>query len=171
MGRPGTEGGSRHPEEHLTDGLPAGVQGLDHTADLGISVRADSLAGLLDRAARGMLHLALAEHDAPPAGTAAQGSLEPGAGAGDTRRIELDADDAPALLVAWLREILFLFQVRDFQYRSADFETLTAERLVATLHGTRAPARRATELKGVTYHALELAEVEGAWRATIIFDV
>lgn len=165
MGRPGSEGGSRHPEEPL-NGLPSGVRGLDHTADLGIRVRAHSLAGLLDRAARGMLALALGEHDT---GTAAANG---GTGQEPARhRLELDADDAPILLVAWLREILFLFQVRDVQYQSADFETLDERRLVATLHVTTAPGRRATELKGVTYHGLEVAERDGVWRATIIFDV
>jgi SHS2 domain-containing protein len=159
MGRPGTEGGSGHPGEPLRQGPTPGVTGLDHTADLGIRVRAGSLAELLDRAARGMLELALGEHDAPAAGPAAQ------------RTLDLEADDAPILLVAWLREILFLFQVRDFLYRSADFETLTEERLVATLHGTDAPAERATEIKGVTYHGLEVREHDGVWRATIIFDV
>lgn len=163
MGRSGAEGRGRHPEDDLTDrALPAGVTGLDHTADIGIRVEARSLASLFDRAALGMLAILTGDAGTDD-GSAVRVQAE--------ERLDLEAPDVEALLVRWLREILFLFQVRHFAYRAAVLETLEPGRLVGRVEGVQAPAAPVTELKGVTYHGLEVVEEDGAWHATVIFDV
>lgn len=157
--------------------LPAGVSTLDHTADVGLRIEADSLAQLFHRAGRGMLALvgepadgeAAAERATvgpPPAGMEARR-----ADRASERVLELEADDVATLLLRWLREILYVYVVDGFAYRSASFERLDATGLRARLTG----ASRRTgsgELKAVTYHGLEATErPDGGWRAQIIFDV
>ncbi|MEJ2216117.1 MAG: archease [Gemmatimonadota bacterium] len=133
---------------------PDGVTGLDHTADVGIAVRAPTLEELFRRAAAGMVALV--------------GGVE-GAANSESHAVELAAPDREALLVAWLREVLFLFQTRAFQYVDAHFDVLSDTRLVARLDGTA--AEPVMELKGVTYHALAVRREDDGWLARVVFDV
>lgn len=174
---------------------PDGVTGLDHTADVGIAVRAPTLEELFRRAAAGMVALVGGVEEGPaddrrPSSTRrgtgssivdrrssmgpaiAASSAEPdvsGAAESATHRLELAAPDREALLVAWLREVLFLFQTRAFQYVDAHFEVLSDTRLVARLDGTA--AEPVMELKGVTYHALAVRREDDGWLARVVFDV
>jgi SHS2 domain-containing protein len=139
------------------DSVP-GVEALDHAADVGILVTADSLPDLFDRAAAGMM--ALLRADAAPAD-------------GETieRDIALSADDPAELLVQWLRELLYLRQVHGLEYRDARIESLSGQRVCARVRGTldaRPPMR---EIKGVTYHALDVHRDADGWHARVIFDV
>jgi SHS2 domain-containing protein len=83
-----------------------GVFVVEDTADLAMEVAAASLPQLFDRAALGML--ALIEQDDLEA-KAEKRNRQPGA-TPEQREIELQAQDLPALLVRWLREILYLHQ-------------------------------------------------------------
>jgi SHS2 domain-containing protein len=83
-----------------------GVFVVEHTADLAMGVEAESLPQLFNRAALGML--ALIERDDLEA-KAEKRDRQPWA-TSQQREIELQAQDLPALLVRWLREILYLHQ-------------------------------------------------------------
>jgi len=148
-------------------GWPQGVTTLDHTADVGIRVRAPALDALFHRAARGMIAVMRGEPDEARQTDAGETAGEP---AGEVRRVAVEAGDLETLLVAWLRELLFLVQVRDFEYRSARFQRLEPEGLEAEVRGTP-PAAPETELKGVTYHGLAVERDDDGWTATVIFDV
>jgi SHS2 domain-containing protein len=175
---------------------PDGVTGLDHTADVGIAVRAPTLEELFRRAAAGMVALVGGVEERPAAddrrpssvrgragssivdGRSSMGpgiaasSAEPdvsGAANSESHAVELAAPDREALLVAWLREVLFLFQTRAFQYVDAHFDVLSDTRLVARLDGTA--AEPVMELKGVTYHALAVRREDDGWLARVVFDV
>lgn len=141
-------------------GWPAGVAPLDHTADVGLEVRADSLASLFERAAGGMRVL-LEGEDAPSAGS----------GARTQRTVELEAEELGSLLVAWLRELLFLQQVEGQAFDGAAFECVDETVLRAIVSLRPAAPEPVREIKGVTYHALEAARTDGRWRARVIFDV
>ncbi len=141
-------------------GWPEGVTPLDHTADLGLEVRAPSLPALFERAAAGL--------------RAAIEGTECGSGAADprvSRAIELVADDVASLLVAWLRELLYLHQVEGLAVRGVRFGRFDETGLAGTLTLGPAAVRPPREIKGVTYHGLETARREGEWRARVIFDV
>ena len=158
---------------------PAGVTFLDHTADVGMDVEAPSLERLLDRAAAGMLALLRGEDDGGSAAAwsdAARtgrraGSVDGTGGLGSRRHsLELEADDPAGLLAEWLRELLFLHEVRHLDYAAASFEILSPRRLSARVE--LEPARRPVrEIKGVTYHEIGVWRTPDGWRARVIFDV
>lgn len=148
-----------------------GVHLLEHTADVGFQVDAPSLPALFDRAAAGMF--LLLRDDAfgteAMAHSSVQVSVAPGS---DPPQIKLDAADTADLLQAWLRELLFLQETRDLDYQGCDFAELDETHLSARILPRRAPRPVVREIKGVTYHELEVRrQPDGHWRARVIFDV
>lgn len=141
-----------------SDILPEGVSPLDHTADVGITIVASDLASLFDRAARGAVALA-------------QGAVAPQHGRPlEQARLVLDSDDIALLLASWLREITFEHSVHARAYRRARFDRLDERGLDAeVLYGEARNLVR--EIKGVTFHGLDVRHVRGQWQARVIFDV
>ena len=134
-----------------------GVIPLDHTADVGLEVRADDLSELFLRAALGMTHLIL---EAP--------LPEPEEG----RMLRVVSDDLPGLLRNWLRELLYLHEVEGAAFVDAEFVDMDPTGLEATVRTGPDPAPPAREIKGVTLHGLDVhQEVDGGWYARVIFDV
>ena len=101
---------------------------VDHTADVGVALEADSLPALFHGAADSLLHLLLERVPErgtagdPPSSetigtadwTAAAPDLSPaGRDAAGQRRLILEAPDLPGLLVRWLNELLYCVQVRE----------------------------------------------------------
>lgn len=157
----------------MSDEIAPGVLEIEHTADLGMEVEAASLAELFRRAAAGMMALVrdrdgdrAAAPDRAPDGS----SPRPDAA---VRLIEFDREDVDlaGLLVRWLRELLYLQEVEGFVYGEAEFERLDASGLRARVRPAPNPAPAIRELKGVTYHGLEVGCRDGAWRARVIFDI
>lgn len=158
------------PEE-----LAPGAVEIEHTADLGMEVEASSLEELFRRAAAGMMVLvrernglagaATASHSAPPAG---QGANEQ-----EERIVELghESDDVAGLLVRWLRELLYLQEVEGFVYGEAEFDRIDGSGLRARIRSAPASAPPIREIKGVTYHGLEVARRNGIWHTRVIFDI
>lgn len=132
---------------------------FDHTADVGLRVRAGSLAELLVEAARGLTSLIVVD----PAGIAER----------ETRAVTLAADEPEYLLFDWLNELLFLFDRERFL--GARFEVnLSPAGLVATVWGEiwdppRQPLSH--EVKAVTYHGLTVAPTSDGWLAEVILDI
>jgi SHS2 domain-containing protein len=142
-----------------------GVAFLDHTADVGIAVEAATPAGLFHNAAVGMLMLLRGEDDEEEPESESESDPE-----SETLGVEVAGDGYPALLAMWLRELLFLHEVRGLDYVSARFDRLDDAGLSARVRVE--PSRRAVrEIKGVTLHGLEAEESPGGWRARVIFDV
>ncbi len=141
------------------DAPPEGVEPLDHTADVGFEVHAPTPEALFERAALGAVWLA-------------GGSLLP-EGEIEGAPVELEAEDAAALLRSWLREVLFRFEVEGFALRAVQQIELDLEgaRLGARVRGCEAPPNPEREIKGVTWHGLELVPDRDGWRARVIFDV
>jgi SHS2 domain-containing protein len=145
---------------------------LDHTADVGIAVRAATLDQLFGAAAGGMLMLLRGEDDEDDGG--APGPVwDAGAGRGrDTEVAELDVagDGRAAVLAGWLRELLFLHETRHLDLVGVRFSRLDPDGLSARV--ALEPARPAVrEIKGVTLHGLQVEETPDGWRARVIFDV
>lgn len=146
--------------ETSSAGRYAGITPIDHAADVGIEIRANSLTELFSRAATGMTGLLLAEQ-----------AVNRSAGPATRHEIEVDAPDAATLLVAWLRELLHLHNTGGFSFLEADFLELRDQHLHAHVDGVTQHAAGGREIKGVTYHGLDVSEREGEWRARVIFDV
>lgn len=149
------------------------VRHLDHTADVGVEIRAPDLEGLLTGAVDGMTGLILGE-ERP--------------GEENRRTVRVQGGDAALLLRNLLREVLYLHEAEGFAVarttvsvdgqpeaappgvsrdEAAGYWTATAE-----LYGGPDPGPPVRELKGVTLHGLEARQTdEGGWFGRVIFDV
>jgi SHS2 domain-containing protein len=137
---------------------------LDHTADVGVEIRSPTRDALFAEAL-----------------TAFTDIVTPAAGVGEgvERRFELDASEAPELLVAWLEELLFAFEVEELLFARAEVRIFDREggglRLEAVARGEPYdPDRHPVKvlIKGVTFHHLEARqEAGGSWLGRVIFDI
>jgi len=138
---------------------------FDHTADVGLQVRADSLEDLLATAARATFDQMLEDWpDAVDAQQEVRAVPQPGL-----------AGDLGELLVVWLQELLYRFDTERlvplrYEFLSAGPREVRADvgfgRFEAGRHRTR------LEVKAVTYHELRVCrEVDGTWSARFILDV
>lgn len=162
-----------------------GVVGLDHTADLGILVGAPDLPTLFERAARGSLWLALERHpkrESASLDPVVDGDDERGSGrSARPRKVELVEEDLALLLRSWLRTLLLWAETEGFvatEYRLALVPAPLcgpsdgqAFGLRASVTGVADTGPRAREIKGVTFHGLEVGRADQGWQAQVIFDV
>jgi SHS2 domain-containing protein len=132
---------------------------FEHTADLGLRIRAAELDQVLEEAARAMFSVIVANLDeVRPVQSVA---------------FRLSADCLENLLRDWLGELLYTFDTRRllFSQFSVHVHDLALE---ATARGEPIdPARHrlGMEIKAVTYHALRLDRVEDGWLAEVIVDI
>lgn len=167
------------PENELLEG----VYEIEHTADLGMEIEAASLEELFQRAATGMMALVRSTDDTEVPGAPHRSRDDEPRSSLDPRLVAIGLDgradeDVATLLVRWLRELLYLQEVDGFVYRDAAFERLDESGLRARVEPDPNPAPQIRELKGVTYHGLEVERREGdgegdagRWRARVIFDI
>lgn len=131
---------------------------IDHTADVGIAAFGESVAEAFAATAAGMFSI-ITDLD----------SIEEVL----SQSISVEADDIEELLVSWLNELLFLFEVEGLLFRRFEVE-IEDGRLRAVAFGQEIdPARHNihTAIKAVTYHLLEVALEDGGWRTRVIFDI
>ena len=86
--------------------------------------------------------------------------------------MEVHAPDIESLLVSWLNELVYVFDVDHFIFKRFDVKELTDTGLKATGYGEKYdPARHhlKTGVKSATYHMLEVNRRENSVR--VIFDV
>jgi SHS2 domain-containing protein len=86
----------------------------------------------------------------------------------------VSAADRPALLVAWLNELLYLLDVHRFIPRRCRIREFRNTALVAELFGdTIDPNRHSVRrmVKAATYHGLSLTQANGGWEARVILDL
>ncbi len=141
---------------------------FDHTGDIGVRVTGRTLDQLFEAAA-GAFTEALTDSV----------RVEP------RRQVSL-ALEAPALdllLVDWLNEILYRFEVEQFLVAAVRVHVDRCDpgsrsNAAAALHATLTgeafdPRRHAIKvlIKAVTYHALEVREDDEGWHATVVFDI
>ncbi len=133
---------------------------LEHTADLGFLVRADTVEELFERAAAALFDV-MWDLDAVRAGPV-------------EREISVTAPDREALLVAWLGELLSLAMAEGWVFGAFQVDRLAPESLSGRAWGEAAdPARHRfrTEVKGVTYHRLLVSEDRDGWSARVFLDI
>jgi SHS2 domain-containing protein len=138
---------------------------IEHTADLGIEIEADSLERLFEAGAHGLAGVLV--------GSEVGVSPSDPSPAVAWRRLVLEAPDREALLVDWLRELLYIQETEGLLLAAAEVEDLGDTKLVARAGFTRPPPSRGAEreLKGVTYHDLQVSWRAGGWYARVVFDL
>ena len=124
---------------------------VEHTAELEIELEADSPEGVLEEARRAFAELV---------GTGTGGVVE--------RDVSIDVADLPALLAAWLDELVFLADTEGVVAESAQL-SLEGVRLTGVIRGRRGEPRPL--VKGVTFHRLRFQRSDGTWRGRVVLDV
>ena len=81
------------------------------------------------------------------------------------------AIDLETLLVDFLSEALYLSDVHNEAYLDATVEQVSNTSIKATLHGVPVTGFEVVEIKAVTYHNLQVKQVDGIWQADIVFDI
>lgn len=144
---------------------------LDHTADVGAELAADSLGELFAEALAAFTDTITRRRSV---------------GRRRERRFRLAAADADALLVDWLSEVLYAYEVDGLLLHDAAVSVeeeppATGDaasrrlRLDAVARGeVYDPDRHPIKvlIKGVTYHGLRVEQRDdGRWHASIVFDI
>lgn len=128
----------------------------DHTSEVELALRAESLSGLLEEAGLALGELLTASPPSGPAGTA--------------RRVEVTAVDREALLVDWLNELLYLAETESAVPAAVAVREASPTHCAAEV--AWAPVAVAPSLvKAATFHGLAVREEDGGWAAEVIFDV
>jgi SHS2 domain-containing protein len=132
---------------------------FDHTADLGLRIRAPDLDTLFAEAGRALFAAIVEDLD----------TVEPR----QQLRIELTGDDRELLLFDWLKELLYCF---DSQHRLfSRFQVHVGETgLSASAWGEPLDRGRHVllhEVKAITYHGLTVEHTDQGWLAEVIVDI
>jgi SHS2 domain-containing protein len=132
---------------------------FDHTADLGLRVRAADLPGLLVEAAQGLTSLIVAN----------PGDVRPV----ERRTFRVEGTETDYLLFDWLNELLYAFEAERMLF--ARFEVKPDETgLTAEAWGEPADQERHQlehEVKAITYHGLRVEQTPDGWLAELIVDI
>ena len=135
---------------------------FDHTGDIGVTLTSATLGGLFDEAARAFTATLIG--DGPVSDDAAQ-------------EVSLTGATLDDLMVEWLGEILYLFEVRNLLVQRAEVDVDRSDggwQLGGRVHGeTAQPDRHIVQvlIKGITYHRLHVREADGGWTTDVVFDI
>jgi SHS2 domain-containing protein len=132
---------------------------FEHTADVGIRVRAESLDDLFVDAAQGLFSVIVENPD----------SVQPD----QELAFQVRGEDVEELLHDWLTELLFTFHVRrfvltDFHVRAEPPELrgiARGEPIDTARHKLDA------EVKAITWHQLKVQRQPDGWLAEVIVDI
>jgi len=88
--------------------------------------------------------------------------------------VAVEAMDREALLVAWLNELLYLYEARGLIGADCSVLSVTETHLDAEVWGETVDRTRHVvvgHVKAVTYHQLHVGPAEGRWEASVVVDV
>lgn len=133
---------------------------LEHTADIGIRVKASDLKGLFKNTALAVFDIM------------AEKSQEQSAAKPQLLHIKIKSEDSEELFVNWLNELISLSATKgiifsDFKILKLDKNNLEAEVSGNDISGYKLN----TEFKAATYHELKLKKADSGWIGEVIFDV
>ncbi len=125
---------------------------VEHTSEIELSVEAESREAVFREAA------------------VALGELIDGAGSEPaSRQVSVRATDLPALLAAWLEELVFVAETEGIVPEDVEGMGVGPGEARGLVRGHRGPPQ--TLVKAVTYHRLAMEPAPGGWRARVVFDV
>src|SRR5947209_10988910 len=132
---------------------------FEHTADLGLRVRAPDLHTLFAEAALALFATVVED----------LATVEPR----QQVQVKLEGDDRPYLLFDWLNELLFRFDTEHLLFSRFEVRVVDGG-LTGTAWGEPLdPARHALdhEVKAITYHGLRVEQTADGWLAEVIVDI
>jgi SHS2 domain-containing protein len=132
---------------------------FDHTADLGLRIRAPNLDALFAEAAEALFSVIIEELK----------TVEPK----QRLEIRIEGDDREYLLFDWLKELLYHFDSEHLL--CSRFEVRAGEGAIegSAWGETLNPARHRLlhEVKAITYHGLKVEQTGEGWVAEVIVDI
>jgi len=132
---------------------------FEHTADVGIHAYGSSLSELFVHAAQGMESLMVAPDQVRLL---------------TSREIVVEGHDTVSLLIAWLNELIFLFDTEYLLLRDFVIDSISETRLTASATGEPYDAQRhdvSSALKDVTWHEAAVTHSDASYKVRIIFDI
>ncbi len=132
---------------------------IDHTADVGLLVRGETLSLLFENAALGLFDV-----------ISGLDSIEPR----EERLVTVEAPGREELLVRWLSELNFIFSTEGMLFCAFHVASITDERLEARISGEPYDPERHSlevEVKAVTFHRLRVDNLPSGWEAVVVFDI
>jgi len=131
---------------------------IDHTADIGIRVKGNSLNSVIKKAVLALSDL-----------MSGQMKID----RDEEKEFKIHEDEPDIAMVGILEEVLYLFEHQKFAVSdcrvSIDNNDYIIE-LKGRLYNLD-ELKGATEIKAVTYHMLSVKKVNDNWEATVIFDI
>lgn len=130
---------------------------IEHTADIGLIAYGQSLAEAFANAAYGLFSIIAELKTVKEV---------------ESRRFELDEDDAEALLFEWLNCLIYLFDVETLLFKRFEIRDFDGHRLKAICHGEKYdPSRHhlKTGVKSATYYMLKIDREKN--QVQVIFDI
>jgi SHS2 domain-containing protein len=139
--------------------MPPRIEPIEHTADIGLRVWADTPADAFAAIAGAMFDAMVNREHIPPR---------------ERWSIRVIADGWEDLLVAWLEELLYLYETERAIPEACHITDIAPDHLEAELLGdyldpTRDEQR--VQIKAVTYHQLRAEETEEGFFVQVIFDI
>lgn len=133
---------------------------IEHTADIGIRVKAGDLKELFKNAASAMFDII------------AEQKIEIRKQKSEKIIIKQKAENLEELFVNWLNELLSLSAVKYLIFDNFQINKINKNSLQAVAFGRSVKDYRMNvEIKAATYHELKVQRIESGWQAQIIFDV
>jgi SHS2 domain-containing protein len=132
---------------------------FEHTADIGLYAYGETLPALFINAARGMVSLLVAPEQVH---------------AVTSREITVKGHDPISLLIAWLNELIFLFDTEYLLFRDFEIATLTDTTLTGIARGELYDSQRhelGSAIKAATWHEAAVTQDHEGYQARIIFDL
>jgi SHS2 domain-containing protein len=132
---------------------------IDHTADVGVIAYGTDVEELFSNAAVALFSLIT-----EPERVEEKLHLD----------LEVRSEDRDSLLVEWLNELIYLFDVKHILFNRFDIESLTHNQLKATCYGEGFDSIKhkiKTGVKAATYHMLKLEKDGDGYKSQIIFDI
>ena len=140
-------------------GMKRAFEIIDHTADVGIIAYGADVEELFSNAALALFSL-ITEIES------VEEKLH--------LDLEVSSEDRDSLLVEWLNELIYFFDVKHILFNRFDIESLTHNELKATCYGEGFDPMKhkiKTGVKAATYHMLKLDKSGDGCKAQIILDI
>jgi SHS2 domain-containing protein len=128
----------------------------EHTSEIELHIRAESLSDILAEAGRALATVQLAGANCVPGGAA--------------RSIQVSGEDRELLLVNWLNELIFLADLDHWVASEFEIDSITDTEAHARASGLTLEWG-ASRVKAATLHGLRVENVAGGLEANIILDI
>ena len=131
---------------------------VDHTADVGIIAYGTDMNQAFSNAARALFSLITELDDVDEV---------------VHRDTELTAPDEESLLVEWLNELIYLFDVENILFKRFDITQLNNTQLKARSYGEKVDSSKhklKIGVKAATYHMLKVDRGDGC-KVQVLFDI